>query len=276
MPALRPALTAFWRNLVMLNFSLPTNSVEPLCPVGTEPDLHNGQAYISMVGFRFEQTRLFGLPIPAHTNFDEINLRFYVRRIVGEEVRRGVVFIREIVPRRALALVANFLYNENYVTRPMRNQVVMAGSELAAGDRIEYQWLSKSPRPCREPSGEGAARTVSISASPLSWFRRRSGRWNRLAARVAAPLELPAPGSLEEFIVEHYWGYVRGRDGATREYRVAHVPWRVARADAVVWDCDLSATYNTPLAAFMNVEPVSAIVAVGSPIQVFRGQRLRS
>src|SRR4029079_12851580 len=92
---------------------------------------------------------------------------------------------------------------------------------------------------------------------------------NRLSAQVAAPLVLPTPGSLEEFIVEHYWGYTHGRDGRTREYKVAHSPWRVARAKNITWNCDIVTTYNTPLAEFLTAPPTSAIIAEGSPIQVF-------
>jgi uncharacterized protein YqjF (DUF2071 family) len=248
-----PVLTACWRDLLLLNFTAPVAAIEPLAPPGTEPDLHDGQAWLSIVGFHFHDTRLFRVRFPRHVNFDEINLRFYVSRTVGAEVRRGVVFIREIVPRRAVSLVANRWYNENYVTRPMRSTVTMAGDALAPGDTVEYAWRSDSPR---------------------LFFRRLEPRWNRLAARVEVPLALPAPGSLEEFLVEHYWGYVRGRDGKTREYRVAHPRWRVAPADNIAWECDLPATYQTPLAEYLTVPPALSLIADGSRVEVFAGRRL--
>jgi uncharacterized protein YqjF (DUF2071 family) len=241
----RPLLTAEWRNLLLLNFPVPTDIIKQRAPPGTEPDTHNGQSYISIVGFRFENVRLFGLPIPGHTNFPEINLRYYVRRMCAGELRRGVVFAREIVPRRAVAIVANRLYNENYVTRKMRSDLRVAGSQLSPNDTLEYAWRSKS-------------------------------RWNRVAAHVAAPLALPTPGSLEEFIIEHYWGYTRGRAGQTGEYQVAHVPWRIAAADNVTWDCDIVANYNPPLAEFLSTPPTTAYIADGSAIQVFRGRPCES
>lgn len=258
----RPVLTARWTDLLLLNFAVPVDSIARLAPPGTEPDLHDGLAYISIVGFRFQNARLFGIPFPGHTRFDEINLRFYVKRIVGNETRRAVVFVREIVPRFAIALAANWLYNENYVARPMRHELRIAGIQLAPGDTIEYAWHTKTPLPCREGPREGSTRSAQIP------------RWNRLAARVAAPLTLPTPGSLDEFLVEHYWGYVRGRDGQTREYRVTHNPWRVAPADNITWDCDLPATYDTPLAEFLAAPPTSALIADGSPVQLFRGRRV--
>ncbi len=245
----RPFLTARWTDLLLLNFAVPPDVVATLAPPGTKPDLHDGQAFISIVGFRFQRVRVFDVPIPGHTRFDEINLRYYVKRVVGDELRRGVVFVREIVPRRAVAIVANRLYHENYVTRTMRSAISLAGSQLSTSDTLEYSWKV-----------------------PLNRLGRKSYRWNRLAARVAAPLELPGTGSLDEFIVEHYWGYVRGRDGRTREYRVAHPSWRIAPADDVIWDCDLPATCNTPLANYLAVPPTSALVADGSAVQVFRGR----
>jgi uncharacterized protein YqjF (DUF2071 family) len=235
----------------MLNFPVPIDAITPIAPPGTEPDLHDGQTYISVIGFRFQAVRFFGLAVPGHTSFPEINLRYYVRRHIGNETRRGVVFVREIVPRRAVAIIANRLYHENYITRPMRTTLQIAGESLAPNDSLEYAWRSRR--------------------SPHRRLRLSAPHWNRLAARITAPLAIPATGSLEEFIVEHYWGYTRARDGTTREYQVAHVPWKVAPADNVIWDCDLPATYNTPLAEYLKQPPTSAIIAAGSPIQVFRG-----
>jgi uncharacterized protein len=132
----------------------------------------------------------------------------------------------------------------------MRSDLRLVGATLDAGSQLDYRWRSGWP------------------------FRRR---WNRMAARAAAAPRLPLPGSLAEFIVDHYWAYVRGRDGNTGEYRVVHRPWRVAGAESVVWDCDLARAYgDSPLARYLAGPPVSAFVADGSPVQVFRGKRLKS
>ena len=261
----RPVLTARWTELLLLNFRVPARLVAEFAPPGTEADLYAGQAYVSVVGFRFQHARLFGLPIPAHTRFVEINLRSYVRRYVDGGLRRGVVFIKEIAPRRAISATANWLYNENYITRPMRCDIHVASTELCPGDTIEYAWQAKQiPVPsCNRPL---RGRPL---ASPV-----KTTRWNRFSARVAAPLTQPVTGSLEEFIIENYWGYVRGRDGRTREYQVLHAPWRVALADDIVWDCDLADTYDPPFAEFLATSPASALVADGSAIELFRGRRI--
>lgn len=253
----RPLLTAHWSDLLVLNFAVPTDLIARHAPPGTVPDTHARQTYVSMVGFRFQDARLIGLRIPGHHHFVEINLRYYVRRMVKDEVRRGVVFVKEIVPLRAVTLIANWLFNENYVTRPMQSKRQLAGTQLAAGDEVDYGWQG-------EPSHRSRSHH-DLSNRP---------RWNRLAARLAAAPQPPRPGSLDEFIIEHYWGYVRGRDGHTREYRVQHVPWRVAPVERVEWDCDAWSTYGSPWAEYLAAPPANALVADGSAVQVFRSRRL--
>src|SRR6478735_605434 len=119
----RPFLRAEWRSLVMLNYEVAPEVLTPWLPAGTELDQWHGRTLMSMVGFRFLQTRVLGITIPFHENFPEVNLRFYVRRNCGGTWRRGVVFVREIVPRRAIAGVAQLLYGERYVRCPMRHSV---------------------------------------------------------------------------------------------------------------------------------------------------------
>lgn len=235
----RPFLTARWTDLLILNFTVPTHIIASLAPPGTEPDLFNGRSYISVVGFQFRDTRVRGCAWPRHTNFPEINLRYYVRREVDNEVRRGVVFVREIVPRRLIAAVANGIFHENYICRPMQSE--------NTNDRFSYSWKSRSTT---------------------------GRRWNTLAARIDGPLQIPPPNSFDEFIVEHYWGYARGRDDITREYRVAHEPWRVAPVAEVTWNCDVAATYDTPFAQYLACPPKNALIADGASVQVFAGHRI--
>src|SRR5271154_3596191 len=113
-------LTAEWRWLLMLNYAIDPAVLRPLVPAGVELDLWQGDALVSMVGFLFLGTRVLGVPVLWHRDFEEVNLRFYVRRETPEGWRRGVTFVREIVPRLAIAVLARVLYNEPYVACPMR------------------------------------------------------------------------------------------------------------------------------------------------------------
>src|SRR5512142_1077033 len=121
-------LTAEWKNLVMLNYAVDPSLIEPFVPAGTELDAFEGKTYVSLVGFEFNRTRVLGFAVPFHQNFEEVNLRFYVRR----ESKRGVVFIRELVPKYAVAAVARLLFKENYSCVPMSHRV--------GGGKAEYAW----------------------------------------------------------------------------------------------------------------------------------------
>jgi len=190
-------LTAAWRDLLMVSWAVDPAIVRPLAPPGTEIDLADGRTFVSLVAFRFEDTRVLGVPIPFHRNFLEANLRFYVRRRVpGEDVRRGVVFVKEIVPLRAVAWVARAIYGENYVRLPMRHE-----SRLLSGAKAEAH---------RDPSRR------------LAYEWRTAGRWHALRATTSDEPGIAPAGSEDAFITEHYWGYTHHRDGSTREYRVEH------------------------------------------------------
>jgi uncharacterized protein YqjF (DUF2071 family) len=229
----------------MLNYAVDAALLRPLLPSGTELDLWQGEAMASIIGFRFADTRLLGVPVPFHRTFDEINLRFYVRRDTPEGVRRAVVFVRELVPRRAIAWVARAAYNEPYRAVPMRHEIGPRSASLR----------DTSPRLVRYAWREGAT-------------------WNHVSAEThGEPTPLIA-GSEAEFITEHYWGYTRQRDGGTIEYRVAHPRWRVWAAHHAQLEGDLAATYGAAFAEVLARPPRSAFVAEGSDVAVYRPVRL--
>src|SRR5258705_4470203 len=138
----RTLLTAEWRYLAMLTFETEAALLRPFVPRGTELDTHDGRALLSLVGFRFLRTRVLGFRVPFHQDFDEVNLRFYVRREVLGELRRGVTFIREIVPRHLITFVARSSYNEPYLTLRMPSDV--PASPVAAPGRIRHAWRSSA------------------------------------------------------------------------------------------------------------------------------------
>jgi uncharacterized protein YqjF (DUF2071 family) len=237
----RPFLTAEWRYLVMLNYEIDPSVLTPLTPAGTALDLWHDRALVSMVGFRFLDTRVLGLPVPLHRDFDEVNLRFYVRhdRPAGA-ARRGVVFVREFVPRTAIASLARLAYNEPYQAVPMRSTV--PPTPVDAPGRLTYEWQADEA-------------------------------WHRLAATAAGPPLVPALGSEAAFITEHYWGYTRQRDGATVEYQVTHPVWRVWQATEPELAADVIGLYGPAFGAALSRPPVSALIAEGSPVAVHKPRR---
>ena len=106
-------LTARWQHIVLANYAVDQKILQEYIPSGTELDSLEGETYVSLVGFLFAGTRIMGVSIPFHGLFEEVNLRFYVRRKVEGEWRRGVVFIKELVPKWAVTKVARWVYHEN-------------------------------------------------------------------------------------------------------------------------------------------------------------------
>lgn len=233
-------LTAEWRQLVMLNFVVEPELLTPLVPGGTRLDAWNDRTYLSVVGFLFLGSRLWGVPVPFHSRFEEINLRFYVKRATPEGDRRGVVFIREFVPRRTVAGVARWLYGEPYSSCPTGHRIELRSDEKSL---VEYRW-------------------------------KAAGAWNAVRAESLGAPTAPAPGSEEEFITEHYWGYTPLGGGRCREYEVRHEPWRVRRADTGILECDVAEVYGPRFVDALDGEPSSAFVAEGSEVTVHRGQVL--
>lgn len=233
-------LTAEWRHLLMLNYAVEPELLQPYVPAGVELESWNGKTFASMVGFLFLRTKVLGVRVPGHGNFEEVNLRFYVRRKAPEGWRRGVVFIKEIVPRRLIANVARICYNEPYAAMPMRNRVDETSGLLQSGSLVEYGWQFK-------------------------------GRWNSLDARVEGLAQPLVEGSEEESITEHYWGYTAQRNGGCKEYKVEHERWNVWQTREAKLDCDIASLYGVKFLEPLSARPHSAFVAEGSSVAVSTG-----
>jgi uncharacterized protein len=229
-------LTAEWRDLLIFNYAVDPAILAPYVPEGTELDDFHGQHLVSMVGFRFLKTSVLGIPALFHRGFDEVNLRFYVRHRGPEGWRRGVVFIKEIVPKWLISFGARTFYNEAYVTHPMRSSVRIPGP-------VRFEW-------------------------------NHAGGWDSMSADALDPPETPHPESEAFFTIEHYWGYTRQRDGSTKEYQVEHPPWQIRRVAQPTLNARVASLYGDTFARFLTPTPHSAILAEGSAVQIRRGERL--
>lgn len=239
----RPFLTAEWRQLAMLNYEVDPALLAARVPTGTELDFFQDKTYLSVVGFVFSDVRFHGLAIPWHRHFVEVNLRFYVRRRLGRDVRRGVVFIKEIAPRWAVSAIARRFFHEHYVTLPMRHELELADGSISEGGEVTYAW-------------------------------RFAHKWQQAYVRTFGLAHLAPGGSLDEFITEHYWGYTRRPDGATIEYQVTHPRWRLWRAAEAHLNGDTTALYGSEFAEVLSRPPASALLAEGSEIAMYRGRTI--
>jgi uncharacterized protein len=241
-PAETPVfLTAEWLNLVLLNYTVPPSVLEPLVPKGTELHLLRGDAYVSVVGFMFANTRVRGIAIPFHRTFEEVNLRFYVNRSVDGQERHAVTFIRELVPRVAIAMVARLAYNEPYLRASMSHRLELNPAKPRRG---EYRW------------GFDATKTGAVVGDGL-------GR-----------TEIPGDDSDEAFMTQRHWGYTRQRDGSTVEYHVAHPVWRVGRIERGRIEGDTTRVFGATFAEILAGPPRSAFFADGSAVSVHDPVRL--
>jgi uncharacterized protein YqjF (DUF2071 family) len=226
-------LKAEWRKLALANYIIPPAVLEPYVPAGTELDFWEGHCYASLVGFMFLNTKILGVKIPFHVNFEEVNLRFYVKRKEQGAWKRGVVFIKEIVPKHAITFVANTLYKEHYATMPMKHH----WEERADSRLVEYLW-------------------------------KKGGRWHSFQVEADAQLSNIAKGSEAEFITEHYWGYAGLDAHSSNEYEVTHPRWDQYKVRSHCIEADFGMLYGPDFAFLNDQKPASVMLAEGSEITV--------
>lgn len=230
---MRTFLRAYWKDIVMVNFQVPEEVLIPYLPYGTELDDFDNKFYVSLVGFRFLHSSIFGIPVPFYGSFDEVNLRFYVKRNLQNEVRRGVVFISELVPNRVTAFLANTLYKEHYGYAKMESAISTDGD---------------------------------IKDIVYSWSKSQKSFW--IAAKFENEESLMQPGSHEAFIYEHYYGYTKVNERETWEYRVNHIPWKTNKIIGCDISCDFEYLYGSSFSFLQSQQPHSVYNATGSEVRI--------
>lgn len=226
-------LTAEWNDLALINYTIDPKILEKYVPKGTELDLWNGKCYISLIGFMFENVKVLGIKIPFHINFEEVNLRFYVKCLENGIWKRGAVFIKEIVPKHAITIVANTLYKEHYETLKMRH-----------------------------------SRTVNETSKSFQYEWKKNNKWNSLFMKTnKTPLDIE-PHSEAEFITEHYYGYTKFNADKTIEYEVTHPRWQQLQVIEYGLDVDFENIYGQHFKFLQDLKPASAFLAIGSVITI--------
>ena len=233
-------LKAEWRKLAIANYVIDKEVLTKYIPNGTELDLWNGNCYVSLVGFMFQNTKLLGIKIPFHITFEEVNLRFYVKRFENGEWKRGVVFIKEIVPKRALTFVANTIYKEHYETMQM-SHTWLTDKESSS---IEYQW-------------------------------KKQGKWNKFKVQTSTEKYDIDLNSETEFITEHYWGYAKVNEFKTNEYEVRHPRWQAYKVKHYDINADFGVVYGKEFEFLNQLTPNSVMLAEGSLISVESKRTIR-
>lgn len=227
-------LKANWENIIMANYVIDTNLLNQFVPKGLELDLFNGKCYISLVGFMFKNTKLFNIPIPFFGSFEEINLRFYVKRIDENGLtRRGVVFINETIPYPIVAWMANKLYNEHYTVVPTKHKITAEKSMK----KVKFDWLLDK-------------------------------KWNSITVEARLESSKMNPNSLENFIYEHFYGYTKITENKTEEYKLQHPSWQVSEVIDYSIDCDFELMYGKSFAVLNHTKPEAVFIADGSAVAI--------
>jgi uncharacterized protein len=230
-------ITCAWRDVLITTWAVDAALLEPYRPAGTTLDMWNGHGLLSIVGMRFLDLQVAGVAMPFHQDFEQINFRFYVRRDT-EEDRRGVVFLKQIVPSSSMALIATLLYNESFLTTATRYDITRA----AQGWTL-YEWMV-------------------------------AGRWNRVSAiRRGEPI-MPGSDTIETFIKDRPWAYTRQADGSTVEFEAQHPVWPIYSTHEMLLDCDVVPLIGAPFVPVLSAQPLSTFVATGSDVTLHPGRSI--
>ncbi|MGB7394785.1 MAG: DUF2071 domain-containing protein [Pricia sp.] len=233
-------LQAEWRKLAFVNYVVDKNVLSTYLPAGTEFDLWNGKCFVSLVGMMFKNTRLLGVKVPYHIDFEEVNLRFYVKRLENGVYKKGVVFVKEIVPKSALTFVAKSIYNENYETLPMQHSWNLGGDE----NNVEYRF-------------------------------KKQEKWNSISVRTGSKSMSVEQDSEAEFIIERYWGYAEVDQNKSYEYEVKHSRWDVYGVTDYQIDVDFGSVYGKEFDFLNSLDPTSVMLTEGSLVTIENRRKIK-
>ncbi|MGO4771060.1 YqjF family protein [Flavobacterium sp. W22_SRS_FK3] len=233
-------LKAEWKNLALFNYEVDAEILEKYLPAGTEIDIWDNKCYVSLVGFMFKNTKVLGIKVPFHVDFEEVNLRFYVKRFENDEWKRGVVFIKEIVPKKAITFIANTWYQEHYETQKMRHEII----ENKNTNIFIYQW-------------------------------KNDKKWNTIQLETTNVLKEIEVDSEADFITEHYFGYTKIDEETAFEYEVQHPRWEQLEVLNHKIDIDFKKIYGEGFEFLQNTNPTSVILVKGSVISVRNKRKLK-
>jgi uncharacterized protein YqjF (DUF2071 family) len=225
-------LKARWENLAMINYAMDPDVLKPLLPNGVELDYFEGKTYVSLVGFNFNKIRVLGVPLPMRP-LEGVTLRFYVKREVGNEVRRGVVHISEIIPSKMVALSANLLYRQRYKVRRATHQHIFN----PADKKVVYKW-------------------------------RINKKWNRICVQAMSDAICMKDNSMEEFIFDHYYGYTKLNGKRSLEYKVDHPRWMINYVKDFDLHCCFQNLFGDSFKILDKISPHSIMLAEGSDVSL--------
>ena len=228
-------LRSNWLRLASANYIIEPHLLDKYIPKGTVLEEHNGKHYVSLVAFRYSQTRLLNIQVPFHTNFEEINLRFYVKRKIAPHVWRSeVAFTKLFFPKTALTFVAKHIYKENYETKRMR-----------------HNW-SENDRQL------------------LTSYGLKKNRWHDFELMTEKESNVIDAHSSEAFFSKHYWGTSQINDNSCTIYKIEHPEWKVFRVNDWKINFDFNKVFGSEFKHLTDNKPESVYLYDGSEVVVHK------
>lgn len=225
-------LTCEWRKLAFINYIVPPEILKNHLPPHTELDFYNGNCYVSLVGFQFKNVKIAGVQVPFHSDFEEINLRFYVKRFDGNQWRHGVVFLKEIVDRPALSMIANVMLNENYRTLPTGQEIKEEPGILS----VRYFWQDQENKQHLQVHSE---------STPSAMHEH----------------------SESNFLLHRLWGYGKQDEKTTFEYNIHHPQWLTYPVKEFSISVDFL-QLGAKFSILNGATPQSVLLAEGSKVKI--------
>jgi len=217
-----------WEHLVIQTFTCNPEILKEYLPNDIELDLYQGKALFSMVAFTFSKVSFFGIKVPFHQEFGEINFRFYARSKIDNT--KGVVFIREFAPKPLIAFVANTIYNEPFYYKNIKKNILQSATQK----KVTYKFNKNNE--------------ISVQAHSHSKPTQKN--------------------SLQEFIVDRYIAFVKGRNNTTYQYKINHRPWQLHQ----IKKCKITIKVLELLPeVFKNSEHITTYFVDGSAVTIQKG-----
>lgn len=186
-----------WSDLAFLHWPVDPSAIRPLVPAELELDTFNDKAWLGIVPFRMEASRLRFTPaIPGLSDFPELNVRTYVRA----GTRFGVWFFSLDAASPGAVRGARTLFNLPYFDATMTADTRV--------DIVSY----RSHRTHRD-------------APPADFIAEYS---------PSGPVHYADQRTLDYFLTERYCLFNQDRKGEVGFIDVHHLPWPLQQATVTI------------------------------------------
>lgn len=236
----RTILSAERTSLVALNFQADPLLIKAWVPPGFEPDLHNGDCYVSLLAVSLRKVRGRGLPFPICLGLGSIYLRVYVCRQTDRGMIRGFRQVRSVVTSERGRWLLYPLFGDDLKVARIRQ--TLSGFDGKGSEE-------------HPPTAE------------LVWKAAKDEGTSRIKVTGRHRISLGARDSKVGFILNHNWLFTE-EAGKTVAYEYRSAPAAIWDAGHVTVQGETSDLVGDRLAKVMGRKPASVFLVEKSPVLV--------